>query len=103
MTRTAGRMRRRVPDSAPFSVHAIDRHSQTLHPHHPDHLLILQSTSAETSVNDESMRIRTLLFLAMPAALSAQSIMGKGVSIELARQRAAIIKDVRYELHLDVT
>src|SRR5947208_2256712 len=41
--------------------------------------------------------------LIAPAILGAQTLTGKGVSIDLARHRARTIRDVRYDLSLDVT
>lgn len=46
------------------------------------------------------IRVAALLF-ALP--LQAQTLTGPGVSIELARHRAATVHDVRYDLFLDVT
>ncbi len=46
-------------------------------------------------------RLAAFLLLALP--LQAQTLTGPGVSIELARHRAATVRDVRYDLALDVT
>ena len=47
--------------------------------------------------------MRLAIALVLPAALTAQTLTGKGVSIELARHRAATISNVRYDLSLNVT
>jgi aminopeptidase N len=44
-----------------------------------------------------------IAFLALHAALAADSLMSPGVSIELARYRAERVANVRYEIALDVT
>src|SRR5688572_11074865 len=43
------------------------------------------------------------LALQLVAAAATESLMARGVSLELARHRAAQISNVRYELNLDVT
>src|SRR3954462_6210450 len=48
-----------------------------------------------------SMVSLSSLLLALP--LQAASLTGPGVSIELAQHRASTVRDVRYELSLDVT
>ena len=44
-----------------------------------------------------------IALLALHAALVADSLMGPGVSLELARYRAERVANVRYDLTLDVT
>ena len=44
-----------------------------------------------------------MLALALAVTLGADSLMAPGVSLELARYRAAQLRDVRYDLTLDVT
>ena len=48
------------------------------------------------------MRLASVVLL-LPLTLAAQSLTGKGVSVELAQRRARTIKDVRYDLSLDIT
>src|ERR1041385_5568862 len=51
-------------------------------------------------------RVLTLLLVGVvgsTAAAQRDTLAGPGVSIELARYRAATVSDVRYELNLDVT
>ena len=44
-----------------------------------------------------------IALLALPAAMVADSLMGPGVSLQLARYRVERVADVRYDLALDVT
>lgn len=44
-----------------------------------------------------------IALLTLPAILATDSLMGPGVSFELARYRAERVTNVRYELALDVT
>src|SRR5687768_17340095 len=43
------------------------------------------------------------LVSALAALVASDSLMAPGVSLELARYRATLIRDVRYDLSLDVT
>lgn len=44
-----------------------------------------------------------IAFVAFQVALTADSLMGPGVSLELARYRAEQVANVRYELAVDIT
>jgi aminopeptidase N len=46
---------------------------------------------------------RLALFLCVTSPLGAQTLTGRGVSIELAQHRARVVHGVRYDLSLDVT